>query len=154
LTRTYRSNDFRSTLPRFTPEALKANQALIDLLGEIGKRKHATPCRRAISGGNLDPRGRPAANWWLMICVLGLGLVLITGAGRLASFVTEDQPPDDPTVSFEKDPQDDGAAPTGLAHWSELESVEEPVAESVAEPVPRQSGAYFAVGFRLRLTPM
>ena len=28
------STDFRSTLPRFTPEALKANQALIDLLGE------------------------------------------------------------------------------------------------------------------------
>src|ERR1700684_786467 len=36
-------NDFRSTLPRFTPEALKANQALIDLLGRIGKQKGATP---------------------------------------------------------------------------------------------------------------
>jgi aryl-alcohol dehydrogenase-like predicted oxidoreductase len=36
------SSDFRSTLPRFTPEALKANQALIDLLGTIGKRKKAT----------------------------------------------------------------------------------------------------------------
>src|ERR1700733_5197495 len=31
------STDFRSTLPRFTPEALKANQALIDLLGDIAK---------------------------------------------------------------------------------------------------------------------
>src|SRR6202044_3376694 len=29
------SNDFRSTLPRFTPEAMKANQALVDLLGSI-----------------------------------------------------------------------------------------------------------------------
>jgi aryl-alcohol dehydrogenase-like predicted oxidoreductase len=37
------SSDFRSTLPRFTPEALQANQALIDLLGAIGKRKQATP---------------------------------------------------------------------------------------------------------------
>src|SRR6202161_1133484 len=36
---TFASNDFRSTLPRFTPEALKANQALIDLLGSIGKKK-------------------------------------------------------------------------------------------------------------------
>src|SRR5450631_896783 len=33
------SSDFRSTLPRFTPEALKANQALIDLLASIGERK-------------------------------------------------------------------------------------------------------------------
>src|SRR5271167_3580527 len=36
---TFASSDFRSTLPRFTPEALKANQALIDLLGSIGERK-------------------------------------------------------------------------------------------------------------------
>src|SRR3984957_8907692 len=36
------STDFRSTLPRFTPEAMKANQALVDLLGIIGKRKQAT----------------------------------------------------------------------------------------------------------------
>jgi aryl-alcohol dehydrogenase-like predicted oxidoreductase len=41
-------NDFRSTLPRFTPEALKANQALIDLLGQIGKRKQATPAQIAL----------------------------------------------------------------------------------------------------------
>jgi aryl-alcohol dehydrogenase-like predicted oxidoreductase len=33
------STDFRSTLPRFTPEAMKANQALIDLLGSIAQRK-------------------------------------------------------------------------------------------------------------------
>ena len=34
---TFDSSDFRSTLPRFTPEALKANQALIDLLGAIAQ---------------------------------------------------------------------------------------------------------------------
>jgi aryl-alcohol dehydrogenase-like predicted oxidoreductase len=43
------SNDFRSTLPRFTPEAMKANLALVDLLGEIGKRKNATPAQIALA---------------------------------------------------------------------------------------------------------
>ncbi|MGA2211722.1 MAG: aldo/keto reductase [Bryobacteraceae bacterium] len=43
------STDFRSTLPRFTPEALKANQALIDLLAGIGKRKQATPAQIALA---------------------------------------------------------------------------------------------------------
>jgi aryl-alcohol dehydrogenase-like predicted oxidoreductase len=43
------SSDFRSTLPRFTPEALKANQALIDLLGSIGARKSATPAQIALA---------------------------------------------------------------------------------------------------------
>ncbi len=43
------SSDFRSTLPRFTPEALKANQALIDLLGRIGERKKATPAQIALA---------------------------------------------------------------------------------------------------------
>jgi aryl-alcohol dehydrogenase-like predicted oxidoreductase len=43
------STDFRSTLPRFTPEALKANQALVDLLGTIGKRKKATPAQIALA---------------------------------------------------------------------------------------------------------
>ncbi len=46
---TFASNDFRSTLPRFTPEALKANQALIDLLGSIGKKKKATPAQIALA---------------------------------------------------------------------------------------------------------
>ncbi|MGO9865459.1 MAG: aldo/keto reductase [Terriglobales bacterium] len=45
----FESTDFRSTLPRFTPEALKANQALIDLLGSIGKRKKATPAQIALA---------------------------------------------------------------------------------------------------------
>src|SRR5271165_4875026 len=43
------SSDFRSTLPRFTPEALKANQALIDLMGAIAKRKNATPAQIALA---------------------------------------------------------------------------------------------------------
>lgn len=43
------STDFRSTLPRFTPEAMKANQALIDLLGTIAKRKNATPAQIALA---------------------------------------------------------------------------------------------------------
>jgi aryl-alcohol dehydrogenase-like predicted oxidoreductase len=43
------SSDFRSTLPRFTPDALKANQALIDLLASIAKRKKATPAQIALA---------------------------------------------------------------------------------------------------------
>ncbi len=46
---TFDSTDFRSTLPRFTPDALKANQALIDLLGKIGERKKATPAQIALA---------------------------------------------------------------------------------------------------------
>src|ERR1700683_489704 len=43
------SSDFRSSLPRFTPEALKANQALINLLGTIAERKKATPAQIALA---------------------------------------------------------------------------------------------------------
>jgi len=43
------STDFRSTLPRFTPEARKANQALVDLIGAIAERKKATPAQIALS---------------------------------------------------------------------------------------------------------
>jgi aryl-alcohol dehydrogenase-like predicted oxidoreductase len=46
---TFDSSDFRSTLPRFTPEALKANQALIDLLAKIGEQKKATPAQIALA---------------------------------------------------------------------------------------------------------
>jgi aryl-alcohol dehydrogenase-like predicted oxidoreductase len=46
---TFDSSDFRSTLPRFTPEALKANQALIGLLAGIGERKKATPAQIALA---------------------------------------------------------------------------------------------------------
>jgi aryl-alcohol dehydrogenase-like predicted oxidoreductase len=46
---TFESSDLRSTLPRFTPEARKANQALVDLLGEIAKRKKATPAQIALA---------------------------------------------------------------------------------------------------------
>jgi aryl-alcohol dehydrogenase-like predicted oxidoreductase len=43
------SADFRSTLPRFTPEAMKANQALVDLLSTMGERKNATPAQIALA---------------------------------------------------------------------------------------------------------
>ncbi|MGD0950405.1 MAG: aldo/keto reductase [Candidatus Binatia bacterium] len=42
-------SDFRNILPRFTPEARKANQALVDLLGKIGERKKATPGQIALA---------------------------------------------------------------------------------------------------------
>ena len=42
------SSDFRSILPRFTPEARKANQALVDLLAKVGERKKATPAQIAL----------------------------------------------------------------------------------------------------------
>jgi aryl-alcohol dehydrogenase-like predicted oxidoreductase len=43
------SSDFRSTLPRFTPEALKVNQALIDLLARMAARKKATTAQIALA---------------------------------------------------------------------------------------------------------
>jgi aryl-alcohol dehydrogenase-like predicted oxidoreductase len=46
---TFDSSDFRSTLPRFAPEALKANQALIHLLGSIARQKNATPAQIALA---------------------------------------------------------------------------------------------------------
>ena len=46
---TFDSSDFRNILPRFTPEARKENQALVDLLGEIGERKKATPAQIALA---------------------------------------------------------------------------------------------------------
>jgi aryl-alcohol dehydrogenase-like predicted oxidoreductase len=45
----FESTDFRNILPRFTPEALKANQALVDLLQEIAERKNATPGQIALA---------------------------------------------------------------------------------------------------------
>ena len=48
-TSTFDSSDFRSTLPRFTPEALHANQSLIGLLTVIGERKKATPAQVALA---------------------------------------------------------------------------------------------------------
>jgi aryl-alcohol dehydrogenase-like predicted oxidoreductase len=46
---TFDSSDFRNILPRFTPEARKANQALVDLLGAIATRKKATPAQIALA---------------------------------------------------------------------------------------------------------
>jgi aryl-alcohol dehydrogenase-like predicted oxidoreductase len=46
---TFDSTDFRSTLPRFTPEARKANQAVVELLGAIAAQKNATPAQIALA---------------------------------------------------------------------------------------------------------
>jgi aryl-alcohol dehydrogenase-like predicted oxidoreductase len=46
---TFHSTDFRNWSPRFTPEARKANQALVDLLGQIAERKGATPAQIALA---------------------------------------------------------------------------------------------------------
>jgi aryl-alcohol dehydrogenase-like predicted oxidoreductase len=46
---TFDKNDFRNKVPRFTPEARKANQAMVDLLGAIGKQKNATPAQIALA---------------------------------------------------------------------------------------------------------
>ena len=43
------SSDFRNTIPRFTPEAMKANRALVDLLGKVAERKQATPAQIALA---------------------------------------------------------------------------------------------------------
>jgi aryl-alcohol dehydrogenase-like predicted oxidoreductase len=48
-TTTFDSTDFRNIVPRFTPEARKANRALVDLLGRIGDRKKATPAQIALT---------------------------------------------------------------------------------------------------------
>ena len=48
-TTTFDSTDFRSSLPRFTPEAMKANLALVDLLAAIANRKNATPAQIALA---------------------------------------------------------------------------------------------------------
>jgi aryl-alcohol dehydrogenase-like predicted oxidoreductase len=42
-------SDIRNTIPCFTPEARRANQALVDLLGQIGQRKQATPAQVALA---------------------------------------------------------------------------------------------------------
>ena len=46
---TFESSDFRNKLPRFTPEARKANQTLVHLLGDIAQRKKATPAQIALA---------------------------------------------------------------------------------------------------------
>jgi aryl-alcohol dehydrogenase-like predicted oxidoreductase len=46
---TFESNDFRNTIPRFTAEARKANQAVVDLLRRIAEQKNATPAQIALA---------------------------------------------------------------------------------------------------------
>jgi len=67
------SGDFRSSLPRFQPQALKANQAVVDLLERIGRQKHATPAQVALAWlwrknrGSSPSRVRPSATVWKRI---------------------------------------------------------------------------------------
>ncbi len=46
---TFEAKDFRNVVPRFAPEARKANQALVDLLGQIAARKEVTPAKVALA---------------------------------------------------------------------------------------------------------
>ena len=46
---TFDSTDFRNTVPRFSPEARKANQALVDLIGKFAERKNAAPAQIALA---------------------------------------------------------------------------------------------------------
>lgn len=48
-TTTFDSSDFRNRTPRFAPEARKANQALVDLIGAIAERKRATRAQIALA---------------------------------------------------------------------------------------------------------
>ena len=48
-TTAFDSSDFRNTVPRFTPENRKANQALVDLLARVAERKKATPAQIALA---------------------------------------------------------------------------------------------------------
>jgi aryl-alcohol dehydrogenase-like predicted oxidoreductase len=45
----FAGTDIRNTIPRFTPEARRANQVLVDLLGRVAQRKHATPAQIALA---------------------------------------------------------------------------------------------------------
>jgi aryl-alcohol dehydrogenase-like predicted oxidoreductase len=45
----FATNDFRNTVPRFTPEARKANHSMVDLLASIAQRKNATPAQIALA---------------------------------------------------------------------------------------------------------
>ena len=45
----FASNDIRNSIPRFAPDARKANRALVDLLGNIAQRKNATPAQIALA---------------------------------------------------------------------------------------------------------
>jgi aryl-alcohol dehydrogenase-like predicted oxidoreductase len=46
---TFEKSDFRNIVPRFAPEARKANQALVELLGDVARRKNATPAQIALA---------------------------------------------------------------------------------------------------------
>jgi aryl-alcohol dehydrogenase-like predicted oxidoreductase len=55
------SSDLRSAIPRFTPEARKANRALVDVVADVAARKHMSPAQIALAWlGDRAGRTRPA----------------------------------------------------------------------------------------------
>ena len=67
------NNDNRASLPRFTPEAMKANKVLLDVLEQFARRKNATPAQLAFawllarSPGSFPSRARPSWRAWRRI---------------------------------------------------------------------------------------
>lgn len=65
-TTTFDSTDFRNTVPRFTPENRKTNQAVVDLVRKVAERKKATPACKgrgtptALRGGSIAESYRPS----------------------------------------------------------------------------------------------
>ena len=70
------SSDFRNSVPRFTPEARKANQVVVDLLRSMAERKQATPAQIALawllaqSRGSFRFRGRGSCRGWMRTSAL------------------------------------------------------------------------------------
>jgi aryl-alcohol dehydrogenase-like predicted oxidoreductase len=54
---TFTANDFRNIVPRFSPDARKANQGVVDLIRSIAERKGATPAQVALAGSSRRSRG-------------------------------------------------------------------------------------------------
>jgi len=82
---TFSKDDFRNIVPRFTPEARKANQTLVDLLAKVAREKGATPAQIALASWHRSPGSFPSpappsctdskriwrpptSNSWLLIC--------------------------------------------------------------------------------------
>ena len=85
---TFDSADIRTTIPRLTPEARNANQALVELLGRIAERKQATPAQVASPGYSPRSPGScrsPAPAGWTAMASLML-------ASRLDRKLTNREP--------------------------------------------------------------
>jgi aryl-alcohol dehydrogenase-like predicted oxidoreductase len=62
----FASSDFRSNLPRYQPEALKANQAVVDLLGRIAKQKQKTATEKAATPAQIALAWLLAQKPWIV----------------------------------------------------------------------------------------